>query len=458
MQRTRSRNFSDRLKVVSVLFMLCSVMDSQAKDEEPVILEHADSLVGRTVNGESVRELIGNVVLRQGTTLLRCQRAVQYFQTNRIDLEGSVIVTNDTLTLISPSANYDSRTRIATTVAGLTFIDAGRRLTANRGSYNAESEIAQFDGNVALSDSASKVESDQLTYYRKEKRFIAQGNVIVSNPADRVWVVGEELIHRETPYSSRMNYQPVLMRIDTTEKGRIDTLFVQSKMMEVVGDSARRYIARDSVRITRGGLAARCVLAEFDPDADTISLTGNPVLWYERTQARGNLVKVLLHNHHPSDVLILGDAIAISETDTTHRERRDQLGGAKIELKFLHDSLRSVTAFGNAMSFSFLFDEGKPNGVNQTTADRITLELAYGTKENQRQGALKRVIAVGGVQGNYYPENMVRGNVQEYRLPNYFWETKRPELHAPPLLLARLNRHISSQGAPVLSRDGKGTP
>jgi len=458
MRRTRSRNFSDRLKVLPVLLMLCSTIETQAKDEEPVILEHADSLVGRVVNGESVRELIGNVVLRQGTTILRCQRAVQYFQTDRIDLEGNVIVTNDTLTLISPSANYDSRTKIATTIAGLTFIDAGRQLTASRGSYNADSETAQFDGNVALSDSTSRVESDQLTYYRKEKRFVAHGNVIVSNAADRVWVVGEELIHRESPYFSRMNYQPILMRIDTTEKGRIDTLFVQSKMMEVVGDSVRKYIARDSVQITRGILAARCVLAQFDPDADTMSLTGNPVLWYERTQARGNLVKVLLHNHHPSDVLILGDAIAVSETDTTHPERRDQLGGARIELKFLHDSLRSVTAFGNAMSFSFLFDEGKPNGVNQTTADRITLELGYGTKENQREGVLKRVIAVGGVQGNYYPENMVRDNVQEYRLPNYFWETKRPELHTPPLLLARLNRHTSSQGTSVISRDGRGSP
>jgi len=407
--------------------LLCHVARAQDR-RDPVILDHADSLVGGEMNGEAIRQLIGGVTLHQGKTTLRCDRALQWLKSERVDLDGNVVVTNDTIVFMTRSASYDSRLKVASTHARLRFINRGRTITADQGIYRLDERVANFAGSVRLTDSTATVEASRLTYFEGARRFTANGSVVVSNPRERLWVAGEELEHSDSTKVSIMRLLPVMMRIDTAEGGRIDTLLVKSGVMEMLGDSVRQYTASDSVEVVRGAMAARGANLRFDPKRDSLELTGSPVLWYERTEAKGTRVHVLLQQNKVSSVTISGPAIAVSETDTLQPMRRDQLSGTTLHLGFERDSLRTVTATGNAMSISFLFDNVKPNGINRTTADWITLF--------SDSGSLRTVTAFGGVEGNYYPENMVQGNVEEYRLPGYFWEERRPRIVPPPYLLS----------------------
>ncbi|MCW8804844.1 MAG: hypothetical protein OQK56_00155, partial [Ignavibacteriaceae bacterium] len=81
-----------------VYLIICSIsLYSQSEDERITVI--GDSLVGKIVDGESVREVIGNVKLNQGNVTVTCNKAIQYIARNEAELIGNVIAKQDSLTL-----------------------------------------------------------------------------------------------------------------------------------------------------------------------------------------------------------------------------------------------------------------------------------------------------------------------------------------------------------------------
>src|SRR5689334_2960670 len=106
-----------------------------------VVLNHADSLVGREINGEQVKELIGNVQFTQGSTVVTCRRAMQYIASNRISLEGEVVVE-----------------------------DSSMRMLCSRGMYYGNEESAEAFDRVTVEDRTTSVTSLYGKYFSKEKK------------------------------------------------------------------------------------------------------------------------------------------------------------------------------------------------------------------------------------------------------------------------------------------------
>jgi hypothetical protein len=51
--------------------------------QDKITLNYADSLIGKTINGEQIREAVGNVSLTQNDVKINCGRVVQYFAENK---------------------------------------------------------------------------------------------------------------------------------------------------------------------------------------------------------------------------------------------------------------------------------------------------------------------------------------------------------------------------------------
>ena len=58
-----------------------------------------DSLVGKNINGESIREVFGNVTLTQGNVVITCDKATQYLARNDAELMGNVVARQEDLTI-----------------------------------------------------------------------------------------------------------------------------------------------------------------------------------------------------------------------------------------------------------------------------------------------------------------------------------------------------------------------
>ncbi len=384
-----------------------------------IVLEHADSLEGRTVNGEDVRELIGNVQIRQDSVRITADRALQFLSSGLVTMTGHVVVKEDSLTMRAPRGAYHKDERRAEAFDSVSLDDGHTQLTAKYGEYFVDPRRAFFRSNVRVVDTSSVITADSLTYFRIDRRSIARGRVTVENRTDRVTITGGELLHDAPRDYSKMTIDPLLVQIDTSSSGTFDTLAVRSLIMEAYRDTLRRLVATDSVRIARSDLSGTAGLAVFYTQGDSILLRRSPVVWYQRTQVSGDSMNVYLERRKLRLVRVMGDPFAISQSDSLHPERFDQMTGELMLLHFAQPGLEKIEVETHAISVYHLYEDSSGNGINRTSGDRIIMGF--------RDGKVQWIKVVGGVEGDYYPENMVKGRESEYAIPGFLWRTDRPD-------------------------------
>jgi lipopolysaccharide export system protein LptA len=372
----------------------------------------------RQIAGEDVRELIGHVLLTQENTHVTCDRALQYIRDGKFLLTGNVVVTEDSLTLRAPRGVYYRPERRAEGFERVQLDDGNTRLTAEYGEYFAEERRAYFHTHVIVVDSSSVVSADTLLYWRLTRRSIAEGHVVVRSPADRLTIYGGRLDHDAVRLYSRMTVSPLMVQVDSAGEGRFDTLQVRGVALESYRDSTRRLVARDSVELVRTDLAATSRYACFFTAGDSIVLRGAPVIWYRETQVAGDSINVYLKKRKLQRLLVMGNAFAVSRSDSLHPERYDQIAGDRLRMAFGTQGLSRTDVEGRAVSLYHLYDDSLANGLNRTSGDRIVMLFAEGKAET--------ITVYGGVEGEYFPENMVRGKETEYALPGFLWRANRP--------------------------------
>ena len=156
-------------KIFLFIIILNVVIYSQEKEnstENNFIQVRGDSLVGRTVDGEMIREVYGNVNITQGNILITCLKAVQYISRNEAELTGDVVIKQDSVTITTQHGFYYGDTRTSVSDVPVKLDDGKIILTALKGNYFFNEKKAYFQNNVVLKDSITKLRADSLSYYK----------------------------------------------------------------------------------------------------------------------------------------------------------------------------------------------------------------------------------------------------------------------------------------------------
>lgn len=410
------------LYILFVILFFTSI--SVADENDVIIIRNADSLVGKRIDGENIRELIGNVILQQREVMVYCDRAIQYPARNSAFLEGNVRIIDDTVTLFTDQGFYNGTTRVLDGEGNLALDDGLSRLTADFGKYFIDEKIAEFWQNVIVVDPAGIVYTDHLIHRRDRHLSRATGNVRVIDPDRGTTIYGADLEYDSESGYSKMKELPVLLHIDTTDTGRIDTLIVKSNIMEsLIEDDVRKFIAIDSVEIHRADLSARGTKTIYFVDEDELTLTGTPILWYQDNQITGDSIHVRLENQRLRSLEVYERSFVISKSDIRYPDRFNQLTGITLTMWFHEDEIEMVEVHDQATSVYYLYEDLLPNGVNHVTGDKITLLFI--------ESEIHELKIEGGIEGKYYPENIVRGREQTFNLPGFDWRVDRPLLSLP---------------------------
>ncbi len=426
------------MKIISLkyiplfLFFIVTNLFSQQEDKI-IILNHADSLVGREIKGESIRELIGNVQFMQGNVVVNCDRAVQYFKTNEVVLTGNVRVQDDTLVLNGKRGVYNGNDKTAEAFEGVYLEEGKRKLNADYGKYFINERRVLFRNNVIVQDTGSTLLCNELIYFRDEKRTIARNNVIISDINNDVKTYSN-YFENLGDYSFLLG-QPRIVQIDTTEEGTLDTLTIVSNEMHSYQDSLPRFIAVGKVIMKRGDVSAECGHAVYYSDADSIILRDKPFVWYEKTQVSGDSIFIKLTERKLKKIIVRGNAFAISLSDTNYTNRFDQMSGETITMNFDEGKINNILVDVTATSLYYLYETEvsaadttikvqKPNGINITSGDQIMILF-----EDKKVEAIK---ISSGVEGKYYPENLVEGKESEYNLAGFNWRDTKPVIPPNP--------------------------
>lgn len=330
--------------ILAVLIIFCSGLKAQDKIE----LKYSDKLTGRTENGQTVREAVGNVHFVHGNIRVYCNKAYQYIDANRVELIGDVKIFQDTLSLYTPKATYYGNDSKAICEGGVTLKDPNATLRANHGIYYFNESKAVFDKDVIIVNPEYRITSDQLTYmrntedsyakgnvvvvrdstvikaenidfykrqgktyalknvsieqdssvifsdtltdYSREKKSVASGNVRLNNMRNNATVYGDYLENYEDTKYTFIRGNARLVQVEKEK----DTMFIYSKIMESFRNAPEHYVAKDSVDVIRDKFYSKSGLAVYsktgEKGADKMSFFIEPIIWQDNIQLTGDTI------------------------------------------------------------------------------------------------------------------------------------------------------------------------
>jgi lipopolysaccharide export system protein LptA len=443
-----------------LLYIMLIQIGLFGQTQNDMIVVTGDSLVGKFIDGESIREVYGNVVLTQGDVRITCNTAIQFLGRNDAELIGNVIATQDTLTIKTEKGYYYGNLRMSRSTSGVTLDDKKVILTADSGLYYFNEDRAFFQSNVTLYDTTTTLTSDELTYFKQRDHSIAIGNVKIvdaeniieadslehfrkteityansnvkiTNIKNSTSIYGGHLEdYRQRKYTL-IKIDPVLMQIDSTisidedslEVINIDTLLINSLTMESFRDTADIFIATDSVKIIRGEFASdndktiylrseeKIITNKLGPDAR------QPILWYENSQLTGDSIIIHLEDNNITMLEVEGNAFLLSQNENI-KTRFDQSTGSKVLIYFIDNKINRTEFYGTVYSIYNMFEEEEPNGLTKSNSHSAVVYF----EDNQ----VSEVRLYGQPVSEYYPEPQVIGNERSFLLPRFSFIETRP--------------------------------
>ncbi len=472
------------------IFLLFSFISIYAQQKSEPITIIGDSLVGSFVDGETIREVYGNVVLTQGNLIITCNQAVQYISRNDAKLIGNVVAKQDSLTITTPEGFYYGDERIAQSDKGVHLDDQKVILTAKTGEYFFNENRAHFVVDVWLYDTTTTLTSKELTYFKEENRAVAVGNVKIIDSTNtitadslehfrdsritfadenvklrsaknNVEIYGNHLEDYPQKLYSVVTEKPLLIQIDTSyvvtldtlENGiidsvrtpKLDTLVIKCELMEAHRDTSNIFIAQDSVEIVRGEFASKNDFTTyFRTDEKIVTKKRNkdapqPIIWYDTSQLTGDSVAIYLGNNSIKKLDVIKDGFILSQ-NVLYKSRFDQISGDSLYIHFDDEGIDLTEVFGGVLSIYYLYDNNEPNGLMKSSSQ--TTKIKFDEKK------VDQVRLYGQPTSEYYPEPQVTGKELSFTLPRYMFYTNRPykEKLLEDIIINQIKKEVGLNG------------
>ncbi|MCS6999426.1 MAG: hypothetical protein NZ481_00850 [Candidatus Kapabacteria bacterium] len=386
----------------------------QNTNNPPLVIRHADQMIGYETDRGPTRELQGNVQLMHGDVIISCMKARQELTTGRAELSGSVIITQGTLRMRMDRGEYLSLQRRAKGIGNVIIEDGASALYAPHGEYFFDTKKAIFYDRVRAVDSGTVVLADSLAYYRETQERLAWGNVSITFTAEKMAVSGDSAYQDVVHRYARVCGNSTLIQADTVEG---DTLFLRSQCFALADSSlhGRLLVAWGKVRFLRGALSG-CGDSLVMQGENAISLYHAPVVWADSSQLTGSVIYAQLVQRRLQQLIAIGNA-TLGIIEDSMSTAPHQLVAERILLRFEGDTLRYVFGSGNVKTLYLnRSDTGEPDGITRVASDSIAITLS--------NGQIQRTSWYGNVQSEYVPEHLLRPEERYLREFQWFAETK----------------------------------
>ena len=154
-----------------------------AQQKSRVNIEHADAYRYSARIGKGIQRLIGNVVIRQDSTLFYCDSAYIDESKNSFEAFRNVhIKVNDTVDVYGERLLYDGNSRIAELFEKVKLVDKNTVLTTEHLIYNRITKTALYDVGGTIVNKKNTLVSKHGLYYTATRTFHFRKDVVLTNP------------------------------------------------------------------------------------------------------------------------------------------------------------------------------------------------------------------------------------------------------------------------------------
>ena len=307
-------------------------------------LKKANVLESKTINGESIKFISGNVIFTKGTLTLNCQ-------------EGRHYEKND----------------LAILYRRVSAIQEGRTLTCDTLKfYSAEDRILSI-GNPHVWDKDYDLKADTITVFTEQDSGVALGNVILIQKGQII--SADRIEYQKDPEKDGVSYTAI-GHVIIEDSSRIATCGMAhyDRSNEITTLEIDPEI-KDSGRILSG---ERIILTYKDEELEKLHI---PKKAFALTPING-------YQQSKIDSLAFGDTL----------DFQDNMEGSRLTSFFKDGILDSLRIEGMAKTLYHVFEDSIYQGKNNASGDTIIMTFL----ENE----LDRLRIIGGSEGKYVPDGI----------------------------------------------------
>jgi len=364
----------------------------------------------------------GTIVDNRNNTELSSVYGRYELDTKQAEFSRDVHLVNDRYEMFTDLLDYNTQSHIAHITSETLIVSDSNTINTTNGWYNTSADDATLYERALITAKDGKTLLGDTVYYNRNRNYgEARGNVVITDPTNKVILDGNYGYHDDNAH-----YSFVTGRARAREFSQKDTIYLHADTLctlinhvvnDSVNDSVRVLRAFNQVRFFRSDVQGICDSLQLS-EADTIiNMYNHAVVWNLERQIFGDEINVHL-NDSAADwaTLPTGGFMAEHLGETYY----DQLSGKKMKAWFEDKELRRLDVDGNVQVIMF------PQEKDSTYNKMVNAESSFMRLNLKAKQEVDRITMWPEVSGRVTPLFLAKKT--DLYLPQFQWyDALRPK-------------------------------
>ncbi|MCF0181167.1 MAG: hypothetical protein HUK11_02760, partial [Muribaculaceae bacterium] len=308
----------------------------------------------------------GKIIDNKNKTELTSQDGRYELDTKQAEFSSNVLLVNEKYTMKTELLRYNTGTHIATIVDRTIIESDSNTVVTTNGWYNTSADDATlYDRSVVNAKDGKTLVGDTVYYNRKFNYGEARGNVIITDPNNKVILDGDYGYHDDNTH-----YSYVTKRARAREFSQKDTIYMHADTLCTImtEDSVRILKAFRGVRFFRSDVQGICDSLQLSMADTIVNMYRHAVLWNEDKQVSGNEINAHMNDSTMDWATLPNFGFLTQLVGETYF---DQLSAKKIKAYFEKKEMRRMDADGNVQIIMY------PMENDSTYNKHVSAEASY---------------------------------------------------------------------------------
>ena len=364
----------------------------------------------------------GTIVDNRNNTELSSQYGRYELDTKQSEFSRDVHLVNDRYEMFTDLLDYNTQSHIAKISSQTLIVSDSNTINTTNGWYNTSADDATLYERSLITAKDGKTLIGDTVYYNRNRNYgEARGNVVITDPSNKVILDGDYGYHDDNSH-----YSYVTRRARAREFSQKDTIYLHADTLctlinhiknDSVNDSVRVLRAFNQVRFYRSDVQGICDSLQLS-EADTIiNMYRHAVVWNLERQIFGDEINIHM-NDSAADwaTLPTGGFMAEHLGEIYY----DQLSGKKMKALFENKELRQLDVDGNVQVIMF------PEEKDSTYNKMVSAESSYMRLNLKPKQEVDRITMWPEVSGKVTPLYLAKK--ADMYLPQFKWyDALRPK-------------------------------
>ena len=330
----------------------------------------------------------GTIVDNRNNTELRSKYGRYELDTKQAEFSRDVHLVNDRYEMFTDLLDYNTQSHIAHITSETLIVSDSNTINTTNGWYNTSADDATlYERSLITAKDGKTLLGDTVYYNRKRNYGEARGNVIITDPSNKVILDGDYGYHDDNAH-----YSYVTRRARAREFSQKDTIYLHADTLctlinHVVNDSVN-----DSVRVLRAFNQVRFFRNDVQGICDSLQLS-------------------------EADTIIAADWATLPTggfmAEHLGEIYYDQLSGKKMKAWFEEKELRRLDVDGNVQVIMF------PQEKDSTYNKMVSAESSYMRLNLKPKQEVDRITMWPEVSGTVTPLYLAKRS--DMYLPQFKW-------------------------------------